>query len=163
LLFFANRSSILTAVIFVVACVIYKFNIEKHRREKHVYFGVFLPLILLLGLVLLFNMNAILSSLYNILYEAGYHSYSLLTLTRFTEDWEFGSEFSSRSVIQQEAIKFILDNDIVFGNGIGSFRSYYGRYSHNFLIDIFNSVGLIGFVLWGSLFTFSFIRIKDAD
>src|SRR5699024_4755729 len=92
-LLFDNFSSILTTFIFVVACVIYKCNIEKHRREKHVYFVVFLPLILLLGLVLLFNMNAILSSLYNILYEAGYHSYSLLTLTRFTENWDFGSEF----------------------------------------------------------------------
>lgn len=147
LLFFANRSAILTATIFLVAAYFYLKKPEKFEYRKKAKLGLAIGILLVTMFILLINLNPILVLLNErFMIPNGYSSYSLNTLIRFTTNWNFSAEYSSRGVVQEEALNYIFNNNLVLGNGIGSFHNYYGAFSHNYLIDIMNGLGIIGIV-----------------
>ena len=55
----------------------------------------------------------------------------------------------------------MFKNKILFGNGIGAFKSIYGTYSHNNYIDLLSGVGIVGFSIYYSIFIKLLERFKS--
>ena len=59
-----------------------------------------------------------------------------------------------------DAINLWADSPII-GNGLAAFEQIYGHYSHNNMTELLASFGIVGFVLYYSLYIYLFIEVKS--
>ncbi len=150
LLLFANKSSLLTAIIFVV---IYELFFVENNLKKILsitFFTICIYFLLINIVEILLHIKTILSS-----YELS--SYSINTLIAFFKDGVNTSQLS-RDVFWENA-EPLINSHLLFGIGIGKFQSLFKIYPHNILLDILLNIGVIGFIVVLSLFINTFIKI----
>ncbi len=153
---FANRSSILAVIIFII---LYYFLFIFTDIKKII--KLFLPLVILI-FVLTFNSKYIIQFTYNIvtnIYKI--NSYSLNKFTSYFQHPDNVILYSGREEIWNKSLNMIKEN-IFFGSGIGSFQSKFGFYSHNIFLDLLLFFGLIGLIIFTFFIIFAFINIYSA-
>lgn len=151
---FANKGSILTAIVGILIIYISVHKISINQIVKYII-GIFILCTISLNIV---NIIDILIDLADIL---NFDSYSLMSLKRsFTVDIMIG--FSGRDQIWNDAWNFIKNN-LMIGKGIGAFYSYYNYYSHNFIIDIIIYYGIIGIIVFCGIWIKGILKIFSVD
>lgn len=138
IVFFANKGSILVVLMIIF---IYNFFFSK----KTIKFFLKYSFLLLITLIVIFYIQDILNSLYSFLLKNNLNSYSLKTLIAVLDNSSDG--LSGRNFIWDNA-KYYYRLSPLFGNGIGSFNSYYGYYTHNIFLEILTSFGVIGMIFF---------------
>lgn len=73
-----------------------------------------------------------------------------------------GGSTGDRISMIQDAFE-MWANKPLFGNGIAAFEIKYGKYSHNNIMELLVSLGLVGFILYYSLYAYLFSKIKEID
>lgn len=162
LIFFANRGAILTALIIILLLYLNKLSTRK-LNFNFIMKQISLFFITIIGAFFIaINAYKIVESLYQFLVQKGYFSYALFTLTRTLRTGDVAFEMSTRDVIHDSAWEFI-GNNLMFGNGIGAFHDYYGIYSHNLILDILATFGVIGFIIFLILFIKSIQKLLTSS
>lgn len=145
IVFFANRSSLMAVILFI--CLYFIYN---SSNKKKLFLYKLLPLFVI-GLYIYSNIVFILNFLVDFLDKHDYNSYAL---SKYVESIVFGDDesvFSGRELIWSQAIDLINQNP-VFGHGLGYFQSKYIYYSHNILLDMLMFFGIIGLLFFVILF-----------
>ena len=84
-----------------------------------------------------------------------------LVLARLTEFFYFEGTSTEQRIDYIYLGYDMFKNKILFGNGIGAFKSIYGTYSHNNYIDLLSGVGIVGFSIYYSIFIKLLERFKS--
>lgn len=158
LLVYSNRSSVLCFLIYVF---MYNLIIEKASNKK---LG-FIALCIILAFVVAIKLDSILQLLLNIANNLNYNSHSLNKLNLYINGGTIAVFSSGRDVIYQRAIEMIKQN-FPFGNGVGTFDTFNGVYSHNIFLDMMLYWGLFGEVVFLCLFVkiiLSILTEKNTD
>ncbi len=164
LLFFGNRSALLTSIIFIVILFIYWNRVRYVSLHGKILRIVSLIILIPISILLFSYSHDMLLYINNIfITRFNFHSYAVVTLINFTQDWNFEISYATRAPIRDAAIDYFERNNIWLGSGIGSFHNYYGIFSHNFILDILTSIGIIGLFIFSILFLFSLFRLRRAD
>lgn len=158
LVFFANRGAILAAIIIVILLYMNKLSNQRLNFKSIVKISSIFLIISISTLFISINAYKIVNSAYQLLSQKGYFSYALFTLSRTLKTGNIAFEMSTRNVIHESAWEFIRDK-LFFGNGIGAFHNYYGIYSHNLILDILATFGIVGFFFFLILFIRAMIKI----
>ena len=135
-----------------------KLKSQKLNMSLIVKGGSLLTITLISVIFLSSNAYKIVNSLYQFLGQKGYFSYALFTLARTLKTGDIAFEMSTRNIIHDNAWEFIKTN-IFLGNGIGAFHDYYGIYTHNIILDILTTFGIVGILLFLILFVKSISNI----
>lgn len=96
-------------------------------------------LIILLVIILLINMTSILSTIEDILSS---HNLSFKIIDKNLRLMQEGDISNGRGNVYRWAIDGIKNN-LLFGNGIGSFNIRYSTYPHNFILQILYEGGIL--------------------
>lgn len=130
LLFFANRNSILTAIVFSIVVNIVTNNLNYKTIFKY---------ILLFGFCILISINMGYIQ-ENIFSKLNIKSYSFMqTYDTFVG---IGNGLSGRDEIWKESINYIKEKPIL-GHGIASFNNHHGTHPHNIILEFLTSFGII--------------------
>ena len=142
LILFSNRGAFITAATFVLLSIALFDNLSIKR--------ITMIIVVLLGSFLMFiNINTILNSSIRLLEANSLESYSLRSIYQSIEDGE--SPYSGRDLIWKNAESISIGSPII-GRGTGYFISRYNIYTHNIILEIFTSWGILGiFVFMGIL------------
>jgi len=136
----ASRSSLLCIILSIILYIIFKLYINK--KYSFLFFSIFVIVISLIAS-------------YNYIYE------NTLLGARI-EQMETGEDGSGeeRKLLIHEGLIMIKQNPF-FGVGLGNFpiNSSTGHYSHNDIIEISSTIGLVGLSLYFFFFFFPFLRI----
>jgi len=147
LIIFANRSSLLSIIIFwVLIEVVY----EKRKTKTIILFIFF-------GIVMIFIQD-ILSIAIKLLSERGLYSYSLRHFQIYLMESDWVGMFSGRLDIWKLANEMIKEG-ILFGLGTGAFQARYKFYSHNLYFDLMTQYGLFGLFVFLTLILNSIIYV----
>lgn len=73
-----------------------------------------------------------------------------------------GGSTGDRIMMINDAINLWATSPII-GNGLAAFEQIYGHYSHNNMTELLASFGIVGFVLYYSLYVYLFIEIKSIE
>lgn len=154
LIFFANRMSILSAILFIIVINLFY---EKFTVKKIIGYSI----AILATIIIILNFTTILKYAVNMLNQLGYNSYSLNSTLLYLQGNNFSFD-AGRNIIWKEALEFIKLKPIT-GVGIGYFESVYGLYSHNIFIDFLLSFGLIGLSMMLLLLINSMLKLGYQD
>lgn len=147
---FANKGAALTCIILAIIAVCF-FAVNRIQR---------IVAVLLSGGALFlsfFYSNKILLFFFKLLNSLNMTSYSLNTVEMMLNG-KTDSILSLRTDIWKIVLEHI-DNNIILGEGIGTFTSYYGTYPHNIFLDIADTFGIIALVIFVYLTIKSIILI----
>lgn len=154
LIMFANKGAILSAILFVL--------IIKSINFKYVRFKLFKIISYVFVIILIsLNLEKILILLQNLSIKYGVSSYSLNTLLAYLE---VGNNISlnSRVGLWENAYKMFYEKPIL-GNGVGSYQSNFGIYTHNIFLDVLVFYGFIGIFILLYLILKSLMKIKYSN
>lgn len=133
-----NKGAIFTSILlFLVMTII----TNKTTRAKI----RLLLLLFLLSFAFLYR-DAVIAYLLAFASKLGFRSYSLNTIAMLLNG-RSDSIISLRTDIWADVWQGIKSH-LILGNGIGSYISKTGIYPHNFLLEIWHSIGLLGLVLF---------------
>ncbi len=151
LVIFANKGAIISAILFIAIVKIINFKYIRYKLIKIISY-IFIVLLILL------NLEKILIMLQSLAIKYGFSSYSLNTLLAYLE---IGNNISlnSRVELWENAYKMFCEKPIL-GNGVGSYQSNFGIYTHNIFLDVLVFYGFIGFFI---LFYFIFKSLKKIN
>jgi O-antigen ligase len=142
ILIFANRSALLSVVLFGLLYFIFTSPDRKKILIRWVLPGTILLVVFLL------NIETIIRFIYQkVVIDFEISSYSIVKLMDIFENDNSSGFFSGRLEIWSDARNMIKESPI-FGHGIGSFQSRYGIYTHNLYYDIVVFFGLIGLIVF---------------
>ena len=148
LLIYANRSSFLAAVIFILLYLLIM------HRKKRMFLGLLifaiLATFLLLEHIVLFTMN--------LLIEMDISTYAINQFVRLLQHGDPSDFFSGRFDIWQNAWNMFLAKPRL-GHGAGYFHSVYGTYPHNIILDVLVTYGIIGLLAIGILMLLPFYKL----
>ena len=153
LLLFGNKGAIISVLIYIILWQL--FIRKNNRRTISIYFISIFILIPILN-----NLRGYLEELLNYLTYQGYYSYSLKSFYNVLIGDSNG--LSGRDVIWENAIE-LINQSLLFGNGLGTFESQFNTYSHNIILDIAVSYGVIGLAIFSSFLLIGlkhFIMVK---
>lgn len=160
IIIFANRSSLLTVLVFL-------FIKEIVLTDKN--YKIFLKLIgtFLLAVIAVLNIPNFIQWLQTIIMRMGYSSYALNQYSHYIHYMSLEDLFSGRFYIWEYAKNMISEN-LIFGHGTGAFQDRYIFYTHNLYYDLLIQYGVIGLVVfcigcylsWIKILTYRNIYIK---
>jgi len=70
-----------------------------------------------------------------------------------------GGSTGNRIKMIEDALR-LWENSPIVGNGMAAFEQIYGHYSHNNMTELLASFGIVGFILYYSLYIYLFLEIK---
>lgn len=146
LVVFANRGATLTAIVFVFFCMLV---VDKRSKQKIRLIAT----LSCLAIVLTINLRPILAASIAFVESKGLYSYSLSSLYDSVNGGH--DTLSGRDVIWGNA-GTVYDKSPIVGSGVGYFISKYNVYTHNILLEILTSWGVIG-LLFFITFVFAYI------
>ena len=150
IIFFANKGAIFSIVLFTL---LYEILIKKNTLKN--------LLILVIGCILLVSSNFIIDAIYKVAVQNGIDSYSIKTLYQMSNKTSSG--LSGREEFWNEAISE-LDENILFGNGAGYYRTTNnGKYSHNLIFDILIEYGIIIFMILAIIILKGILKLKKVE
>ena len=140
LLLFCNRGAFLTA------CIL-EFLLMMISDRKKIKFNIMIKYSTLLILVILViaNLDMIILFIIDFLEDINFNSYSIKAFYKMI--FENSTGLSGRDHIWENSLSFIMEKPFI-GHGIGSFESEYGYYVHNLILEILNSFGSVGLVIF---------------
>lgn len=139
LVIFANKGSVLAALVLFIIYVSFFRNRRKNNIKK-------ISVFILSILFLYFYYMDILVFFLGIVRDFGFDSYSLRTMQIVFENTSDNVVFDSRLDIWEKALQYFYNNPLL-GCGIGFFHSVSGGYEHNILLEVLNSWGIVGFLI----------------
>lgn len=134
---FGNKGAFLCAFIFIG---LYDLCINKKSKRKFLKYIIILTAII----IIILNIENILKNLISILEHYNYYSYSLRSF--YNVILENSSGLSGRELLWDDAM-LIIQSHPILGQGIGLYESMYNGYSHNLILDIGMSYGIIGLMV----------------
>lgn len=136
---FSNRSILMNALLFII--------LYYHKYGSRLIKTQLVTISALFAFSILFGnvFNSVLYDVLILLADKGYSSYSLSKMLMFQDGIQLFATESARIQIWNEAYALIKQSP-VFGYGMGMFKSQYGYYSHNIILDLFLYYGIVGFV-----------------
>lgn len=155
--FFANRSAMLSAIIFFFIMEFFRMQKSKKVSRKKIMFIVLL--ILVFAIIGVIFIKEILENLVSLLETFGLNSYSITKIHKSLINKDLNILFSGRINIWKSALDMIKEN-ILIGSGTGSFHSKYGYYTHNILLDTMVQYGIVGVFAITGLTINSFVNMK---
>lgn len=158
LVIFANRGAILAASVVLVVLFLNRLRSQDlkfkiNQKSIGIILSAFIGLILIIV-----NAYSIVNFFYRFFLDNGYFSYALFTLSRILRTGNLSFELFTRNVIQERAWEYI-GKYLILGNGIGSFHDFYGIYTHNLILEILATFGVVGLIVFTYLITRSIRRI----
>lgn len=152
IIFFANRSCLLSILLLWI--FIYIFDVKKEK-----WHFIFITILLLFFLIILIFFDKIIIFFDKIIFsELDINSRIWKKFVEFavTKDWD--ALFSGRLDIWSNAIKMFLENPFL-GNGIASFESAYGEgyYTHNIILELLTEIGIFGTliaIIWFCVYSY---------
>lgn len=139
LMIFANKGSVLTALILFIIGVSF-FRNENKINLKQITTVVFVLLILYLYYVDIFLFFVKIAD------NLGFDSYSLNTMKLILENSSDNAVYDSRIDIWNNALQYFYHNPII-GCGIGYYKSVSDGYEHNLVLEVLNSWGIVGAII----------------
>lgn len=136
LLIFANKGAFLASIIYIFLIYILSKKYKKINIKNTIIYTVVLFLI--------FNLRSILKIISEVLKSYEINSYSINTLLAALN----GNNISlnSRNELWENA-KNIISENLILGNGMGSYEAVYGIYTHNIFLDILIYYGITGSII----------------
>lgn len=147
---FANKGALISAIVVIAFC--YSFN----KKNKIIAVKRLIILGLVFGMIWFWK-NDILQLFINVADRLNFDSYSLNTLKTMIQG-DSNVIFSARTDIWLLADKMIKE-DLLFGKGIGYFRSVYDIYPHNVFLELLVSFGLLVFIPFSALLIQRIIKV----
>lgn len=139
LMIFANKGSVLTALIlFIVGFSFFRNGNKINLKQITSIVFVLLILYLYYADILLFFIG--------IADNLGVASYSLDTIKIILENSSDNAVYDSRIDIWNNALRYFHQNPII-GCGIGYYKSVSEGYEHNIILEVLNSWGIVGAIL----------------
>ena len=151
LVIFANKGSVLTALILFVI------GLSFFRNENKIKLKQVATFIIILFLFHLYYSEVFLIFV-KIAGDLGFDSYSLNTMKLIFENTSSNVVYDSRYEIWRNALLYFHENPFL-GCGIGYYKSISEGYEHNVLFEVLNSWGLIGGLLFFIVLFKSIFRI----
>lgn len=151
LVIFANKGSVLTALILFVI------GLSFFRNENKIKLKQIATFIIILFLFYLYYAEVFLIFV-KIAGDLGFDSYSLNTMKLIFENTSSNVVYDSRYEIWRNALLYFHENPFL-GCGIGYYKSISEGYEHNVLFEVLNSWGLIGGLLFFIVLFKSIFRI----
>lgn len=151
LVIFANKGSVLTALILFVI------GLSFFRNENKIKLKQVATFIIILFLFYLYYAEVFLIFV-KIAGDLGFDSYSLNTMKLIFENTSSNVVYDSRYEIWRNALLYFHENPFL-GCGIGYYKSISEGYEHNVLFEVLNSWGLIGGLLFFIVLFKSIFRI----
>ena len=151
LVIFANKGSVLTALILFVI------GLSFFRNENKIKLKQVATFIIILFLFYLYYAEVFLIFV-KIAGDLGFDSYSLNTMKLIFENTSSNVVYDSRYEIWRNALLYFHENPFL-GCGIGYYKSISEGYEHNVLFEVLNSWGLIGGLLFFIVLFKSVFRI----
>ena len=148
---FASRSPILGVILFL-------FLTEYFTQKSGVKSKLKLSLFLVVVIIAVVNFEIIIDNSLQYLSQFGIYSTNLERLSIYLDSQNNDKLFSGRIDIWGNAFEMFIKNPFI-GAGTGAFQANYGFYSHNIILDVLLQYGFIGFVLFFTAITKSFINI----
>ncbi|MBP2657832.1 MAG: O-Antigen ligase [Firmicutes bacterium] len=140
ILVFANRSALLSIMVFVVFYVLGQKQLTRNL-------WVLILISSCIGGFLYNNAISIIDMLYEFVHDLGYSSYALSAMHSYFTMQDIETLFSGRFYIWEMANAMIYEEPL-FGQGMGSFEAKTGLYSHNIVLDIMLFYGIIGLIIF---------------
>ena len=144
MLIFANKGSILAALILLFVGVTYIKN-GYHISRKVIISSLLFLIFLLLAY------REILNFALSIMDKLGVDSYALATIQIMLEDTSNNSVYDTRLNIWQDSLTFFSKSPII-GCGIGYYSSQRDVYEHNLFLEVMNAWGIVGLFLLTIIF-----------
>lgn len=139
LLIFANKGSILTALVLLLVAISYINN--GYRLSLKVIFAFALVL-----LILNYTYMDLLDFAISITDSLGISTYSLNTIQIILSDTSDNEVYNVRLFLWQDAMQLFSDSPLI-GHGIGYYESRFGKYEHNLFLEILDAWGIFGMSL----------------
>lgn len=147
---YANKGATICALCLLMVSYIFL------NKENSIIIKRLCVIIFILA-VMLFNLKKIVELLIELIKNLNMETYSLVTFLNILQN--NGNEvYHSRTDIWEKAI-CVFRKRILLGNGIGYFEAQFNGYTHNFLLDIAVSSGLVGIIVILTMLFFSIKRV----
>lgn len=148
LLAYANRSSFLSALVFVLLYVLITY------RKKRLFWFLLISLMLL---ILIFEKH-IAALIMKFLIDLNINTYAINQFIIFLEYGDPISFFSGRFEIWENTWNMFLSKPFL-GLGAGYFHAIHDSYPHNIFLDILVTYGIIGMLIIGILLSVSIYKL----
>ena len=151
LMIFANKGSVLTAIIlFIIGFSFFRNGNKINLKQIVTIVFILLMLYLYYTDIFLFFVG--------IADKLGVASYSLNTMKLILENSSDNAVYDSRIDIWNNALQYFHQNPII-GCGIGYYKSVSEGYEHNLILEVLNSWGIVGAILLFVTLFRSMVRI----
>jgi len=154
--FTASKAGLISSMILAILLVLLSVN----------YRNIFVVLFMLLAGYIIFSYTELISVILD-------HStldleYTWVNLLERIDSFSTGVGVGNTSTETSTTLRIKMIHDAfgmwsdspIFGNGIAAFEIKYGHYSHNNIMELLVSFGLLGFILYYLLYVYMFIQIK---
>jgi len=154
--FTASKAGLISSIILIILLVLLSVN----------YRNILIVFCMLLAGYIIFSYTELIDIILdNSTLDLEYTWVNLLErIDSFSSGMESGAASTETSTSLR--IKMIYDafgmwsDSPIFGNGIAAFEIKYGHYSHNNIMELLVSFGLLGFMLYYSLYVYMFLQIR---